>query len=172
MSAVEKESPILNWGLLGTLLVVIAAVAWVGVRILFPDTPTMFAGTVPSNLGVVNGHLTPCPSSPNCVSTQSSDAEHHIEPLNYDSSTDEAIAELKNIIISQPRAKLITEDDNYLYAQFTSKWMGFVDDVEFFANRDTGAIEARSASRLGESDLGVNLARINHIREQFNTASL
>lgn len=167
MSATENKSRSLNWGLSGVLLIVLAVVAWVGVRILLPETSTVFAGSVPNDLGTVNGHLTDCPSTPNCVSTQSSDAEHHIEPIAYDSSPDEAIEALKNIIEERPRAKLITEDDNYLYAQFTSKWLGFVDDVEFLVNKDTGAIETRSASRLGESDLGVNRTRINNIRERF-----
>jgi len=45
--------------------------------------------------------------------------------------------------------------------------MGYVDDVEFFANPDRGIIEVRSASRLGESDLGVNRQRIEAIRANF-----
>ena len=43
--------------------------------------------------------------------------------------------------------------------------MGFIDDVEFFVNKDKGVIDVRSASRLGESDLGVNRERIESIRQ-------
>lgn len=41
--------------------------------------------------------------------------------------------------------------------------MGFVDDVEFLLEA-AGAIQVRSASRLGKGDLGVNRARIEAIR--------
>ena len=66
-----------------------------------------------------------------------------------------------------PRTKIITAEGKYLYAEFTSAIMGYVDDVEFFANPDKGIIEVRSASRLGESDLGVNRQRIEAIRANF-----
>jgi len=45
--------------------------------------------------------------------------------------------------------------------------MGFVDDVEFYAPPDQPIIEVRSASRLGESDLGVNRQRVETIRSLF-----
>jgi uncharacterized protein (DUF1499 family) len=41
----------------------------------------IFAGKRPNHLGVRDGQLTPCPNTPNCVSSQSSDAVHKIEPL-------------------------------------------------------------------------------------------
>ena len=46
--------------------------------------------------------------------------------------------------------------------------MGFVDDVEFYC--DGTAIQVRSASRLGYSDLGVNRKRVEVIREAFDRA--
>ncbi|HEY9596037.1 MAG TPA: DUF1499 domain-containing protein, partial [Cyanophyceae cyanobacterium] len=45
--------------------------------------------------------------------------------------------------------------------------MGFVDDVEFFLDDNANVIQVRSASRLGESDLGVNRKRIETIRAEF-----
>ena len=45
--------------------------------------------------------------------------------------------------------------------------MGYVDDVEFYLNADKSIIEVRSASRLGESDLGVNRDRIEAIRTKL-----
>ena len=47
-------------------------------------------GTRPLNLGVKEGKLAPCPSTPNCVSSQSSDKEHSIEPLAYTGYADRA----------------------------------------------------------------------------------
>ncbi|NDJ23916.1 DUF1499 domain-containing protein [Nostoc sp. B(2019)] len=128
----------------------------------------IFAGKRPSNLGVSNGNLAPCPNSPNCVSSQSSDATHQIAPLNFTSNPEGAIATLKGIIESLPRTKIITESKDYLYAEFKSALMGFVDDVEFYLDRKANVIHVRSASRLGQSDLGVNRQRIETIRAQFN----
>jgi len=46
--------------------------------------------------------------------------------------------------------------------------MGFVDDVEFLIAPTAKVIHVRSASRLGESDLGVNRKRIETIRAKLN----
>jgi len=128
----------------------------------------VFAGKRPSNLGVSNGQLAPCPNSPNCVSSQSTDVLHTIAPLTFTSTPEEAIANLKKIIESLPRTKIITESQDYLYAEFKSALLGFVDDVEFYLDRNANVIQVRSASRLGQSDLGVNRKRIETIRAKFN----
>jgi len=128
----------------------------------------IFAGKRPSNLGVSDGKLAPCPNSPNCVSSQSSDATHQIAPLSFTSNPEEAIATLKGIIESLPRTQIITESQDYLYAEFKSALMGFVDDVEFYLDRKANVIQVRSASRLGQSDLGVNRQRIETIRAKLN----
>jgi len=122
----------------------------------------------PTNIGVQAGKLAACPSSPNCVSSQSLDAEHKIEPLTYNSTTVEAMAQLKKVIESEERTKILSETPNYLYAEFSSKLMGFVDDVEFYLDEAAKFIHVRSASRLGQSDLGVNRKRIETIRAKFN----
>jgi uncharacterized protein (DUF1499 family) len=46
--------------------------------------------------------------------------------------------------------------------------MGFVDDVEFLIDDSAKVIHVRSASRLGQSDLGVNRQRIETIRVKLN----
>lgn len=128
----------------------------------------MFAGNRPTNIGVQSDRLAPCPSSPNCVNSQSQDALHKIEPLTYDSTPTQALAELKTVIQSMERTQIITETEKYLYAEFTSKLMGFVDDVEFLIDESAKVIHVRSASRLGKSDLGVNRQRIETIRAKLN----
>jgi uncharacterized protein (DUF1499 family) len=72
------------------------------------------------------------------------------------------------VIQNLERTKVITETENYLHTEFTSKVMGFVDDVEFLLNDSTKVIHVRSASRLGESDLGVNRKRIETIRAKLD----
>jgi uncharacterized protein (DUF1499 family) len=126
-----------------------------------------FSGTRPTNIGVTDGKLLACPDSPNCVSSQSTDAEHKIAPLTYTGDPAKALADLKAVIENMPRTKIITAEGNYIYAEFTSAFMGYVDDVEFYLNTDKGIIEVRSASRLGKSDLGVNRDRVEAIRAQL-----
>lgn len=169
MSVTEGKPKLINRSLFAVVLLLLVTILWVGIRIALPDNPTILAGTRPENLGLTSGKLALCPSTPNCVSSQSEDPEHYIEPLTYQSSASEALAQLKNIIAKQERTKIITDDQsaNYLYAEFTSRWMGFVDDVEFSVNDKVKEIDMRSASRLGESDLGVNRDRLEKIRMQF-----
>ncbi len=129
-----------------------------------------FSGERPAALGVENGKLTECPPSPNCVSSQAEDEDHKIDAIAYETSADEAIGTIATILEDTSNANIITAEDNYIYAEFTSGLMGFVDDVEFYANPKDNQIEVRSASRLGESDLGVNRKRIEAIRRQFKEA--
>lgn len=130
-----------------------------------------FSGERPTILGVHDGALAPCPSSPNCVSSQSQDS-HRIEPLTYEGTPEDAIAQLKAVIESLPRTEIIAADDHYLYAEFTSALMGFVDDVEFYIDPNAPVIHVRSASRLGDSDLDVNRKRVELIRNKLSGLSL
>jgi uncharacterized protein (DUF1499 family) len=126
----------------------------------------VFAGTPPTNIGVNNGKLTGCPVTPNCVSSQVAaiDREHNILPIQFGGDNPTTIVKLKQVLASMPNHKIVKETDNYLYTEFTSKLMGFVDDVEFYLDNGSKTIQVRSASRLGESDLGVNRQRIEQIR--------
>ncbi|MEP0917447.1 DUF1499 domain-containing protein [Leptolyngbya sp. DQ-M1] len=157
------------------LLVLIASLCWFGVSAsamalpLNPPIATLFSfsGTRPTTLGLNNDRLAECPSTPNCVNSFSTDSTHAISPISYAVSPEAAIVKLKQTIESLPRTKIIKATDNYIYAEFTSKIMGFVDDVEFYLDNPANVIQVRSASRLGESDLGVNRQRIEAIRAQL-----
>jgi len=124
-----------------------------------------FSGTRPSNLGVNGGELAAVPDSPNCVSSQApeGDKEHYIAPLSVAGSSSEAIAKLKATVEGMERTEIIEQTDNYLYAEFSTPLMGYVDDVEFYAD-GSGTVQVRSASRLGKSDLGLNRKRVEEIR--------
>lgn len=78
------------------------------------------------------------------------------------------MANLKTIIQNMERTTIVTEAENYLYAEFKSKLLGFVDDVEFLIDDSAKVIHVRSASRLGQSDLGVNRNRVETIRAKLN----
>ena len=121
-----------------------------------------FSGTRPNDLGVNNGQLKACPGSPNCVNSQSDDPQSKIAPL-----PGVAISTIKEVVQDMERTKIVEETDNYLYAEFTSKLMGYVDDVEFYLDNSANVVHVRSASRLGQSDLGVNRKRVEEIRAKL-----
>lgn len=129
-----------------------------------------FPNSRPANVGIGSNGFAACPKTPNCVSSFSTDPVHQIEPLRYTSSPEQAFTNLKQTIAALPRTKVISETDTYLYTEFTSRFMGFVDDVEFSLDKPAGIIQVRSASRLGESDLGVNRRRIELIRTKLKDA--
>jgi uncharacterized protein (DUF1499 family) len=108
--------------------------------------------------------LAPCPSSPNCVSTQAQDAGHAIAPFRYRKSRAEAKEALKEVVRSLPRTKLVEEDETYLRYESTSLLLRFVDDVEFLFDDEAKTIHFRSASRTGYGDLGVNRTRMEQVR--------
>ncbi|MBA7533940.1 hypothetical protein ES705_26186 [subsurface metagenome] len=120
-------------------------------------------------IGIIDGKFHPCPKSPNCVSTQSTDEKHRMEPIQYSSTVDEAKGKIKNIITSFKRTKLITETENYLHFEFRTATFKFVDDVEFYLDDKEKLIHFRSAARMGWSDMGVNRKRMRKIRELYKS---
>lgn len=108
--------------------------------------------------------LSPCPSSPNCVSTQAIDEGHAITPFGYRKARAEAKEALKTVMAMLPRTKLVDEDESYLHYECTSLLLRFVDDVEFLFDETTKTVHFRSASRTGYSDLGVNRKRMEQVR--------
>ena len=129
----------------------------------------MFDWRRPGNLGVTNGRFAACRRTPNCVSSQAdpSDREHYIAPIPF---RGDAMAAVRRAVAAMPRATVISEKADYLYAEFRSKLLGYVDDVEFFF--DGAVIQVRSASRLGRRDFGVNRARVEKIRALLGSPDL
>lgn len=120
---------------------------------------------------VRNGKLPPCPDSPNCVSSQSPDKRHFVEPIHYDGTGQQALDRLNAVLRGMKRCRVVTVGDNDIHAEFTSAFFRFVDDVEFHIENDAKMIHIRSASRVGYSDFGVNRARMEKIRSLFKGAS-
>jgi uncharacterized protein (DUF1499 family) len=134
----------------------------------------LLQGTAPTGLGVHDGRLAAPSIKPNSVSSQADlwpghpqQAHARIAPL--PGSDPSAMARLQRIVQDYPGARIVESRPGYLYAQFTSRWMKFVDDAEFWLDPAAGVIQVRSASRLGESDLGVNRARIEALRTRLAT---
>lgn len=126
-----------------------------------------FEGNVPTNLGVTDGKLLNCPPSPNCVVSEDSDETHYIAPLSYEGDRTQAFNSFIKILSVVPDTKIVEQKEDYIRTESRSKIMGFVDDAEFYFPSDKKVIYWRSASRLGESDLGVNRRRLEQIRLAF-----
>ena len=118
----------------------------------------MFNWRRPTNLGVKDGRFAPCRRTPNCVCSQAdpADREHYIAPLSG------SLTDVLTAVQSLPQTRVVQSNATYLYAEFRSRLLGYVDDVEFFF--DGKETQVRSASRLGRRDFGVNRARIEEIR--------
>jgi uncharacterized protein (DUF1499 family) len=119
-------------------------------------------------MGVTGGRLAACPDSPNCVSSQSADPRHAIDPLRYEGTAQKARERLVKAISEMKRARIVIAEERYIHAEFTSAFFRFVDDVEFLLDDGTRTIHVRSASRVGYSDFGVNRRRVEEIRTRFD----
>jgi uncharacterized protein (DUF1499 family) len=146
------------------LAIGVGAIAVIGTAILAVLARVVKA---PTNLGVSNGKLAPCPNSPNCVSTQSQDLRHQIDTIPFTTSAAEARAALLQIIRSMERTEIIVDDPTYIRAEFRTKGIGYVDDVELYLDQEAGVIHFRSSARLPYWDWGFNRKRMEQIRAAF-----
>ena len=126
---------------------------------------------VAPELGLVDDALRPCPDSPNCVSSLATDDGHRVEPIwRGDDASDEAWMRLESAVRGRAGTKVVMRRPDYLWAEFSTSILGFVDDVEFHLDRGKGVIHVRSASRVGHSDLGANRKRVESLRAELEAA--
>jgi uncharacterized protein (DUF1499 family) len=159
----------IKWFLIIIVLIVIATV--------LAGRLGMLKGTAPSDLGVQEGKLKPPAMTPNSVTSQAKLYPDHpqleyaeIDPLPIIDDASTTLARIRGIVEAMNGAEIITSDEHYLYVQFTTRIMKFVDDAEFWFDPVANVIQVRSASRLGKSDLGVNRKRIETIRQQLTSS--
>jgi len=114
--------------------------------------------------------LPPCPDTPNCVSTQATDA-HAIPPIRYRSAQPEAMQRLLAVLRAVPRTTIVQSGADSIRVEFHTRIFRFVDDAQFLFDDKTKTIHFRSASRVGHSDLGVNRRRMEEIRRAFEAAA-
>ena len=111
-------------------------------------------GPVPPELGVDQGKLAACETPAHCARAVWSVGD----PV-------AALDTLTPALAGMPRVEVVSREPTYLHATAASALFGFVDDVELFADVPHGELQARSVSRLGDSDLGVNARRLDALRE-------
>jgi uncharacterized protein (DUF1499 family) len=138
-----------------------AAVIFTGLIFLsfgLPGGPVPAAEALPS--------LRPCPSSPNCVSSQAEDPGHRVELFPAAGNAAETLSRLEKAVKTFPRTAVVLREEHYLKAEFRTR-LGFVDDVEFLVDMEQGLVQVRSASRTGYWDLGVNRRRVEALRKVY-----
>ncbi len=155
--------PIFVWLVIVVVLLAILAVA--------AGQLGMLQGTPPTDLGVHDGRLKPPSMTENSVTSQAALYPDHpqrnyadIAPLAVKGGGPATLARIKAIVEGMNGAKIVKSEPDYLYAQFTTPLMKFVDDVEFWFDPVSNVIQVRSASRLGSNDFGVNRKRIEAVR--------
>lgn len=126
----------------------------------------------PPALGIHQDRLTPCPDSPNCVSSDADDERHHVAAFVLRPPLAESWAEVRAALDAVPRLRIVDEAGDYLRAESRSRVFRFIDDLELHFREGEGIIAVRSASRLGRGDLGVNRRRVERLRSLLASRGL
>ncbi|PCJ11441.1 MAG: hypothetical protein COB04_19115 [Gammaproteobacteria bacterium] len=131
----------------------------------------LFNGLRPKNLGVGSeGKFAPCPNSPNCASSQEDSVLHYVEPIPFVGNIVETMDRIRNVLEKDmDRIVVRVYETDYIYAEAQTAALHFVDDVEIYCVNDEEVCHIRSASRIGYSDLGVNLSRVKEIRQRVSS---
>jgi len=159
----------LRRALVAMLFVVIGAGAGIALHLASSKGATMFSGKRPDNLGVKEGRLASCGRRLNCVSSQADpgDAQRYVAPIPFKGSAVDALAAARRAVEAMARATIVRHEGNYLHAEFRSRLMGYVDDVEFTYDGKAAVLHLRSASRLGRRDFEVNRKRVEALRARI-----
>ena len=132
-------------------------------------------GRAPADLGAPQGQLKPPSLTRNSVSSQTDRHPGHpqadyarIDPLPFKAGGASASMQALAAALRQVAGvRVVSEDAGYLRAEARTRWLGFVDDLEFVADPQRGVIDLRSASRLGAEDFGANRQRIEALRAAY-----
>ncbi len=124
----------------------------------------------PSYLGLHNGQLSPMPSSPNAVSSQTDIEQKKVEALPFISIVD-AKKNAKRTLAQLSGNRIEAEESNYIHAVFTTETMKYNDDVELYFDEEAKLIHYRSQSRVGYSDRGLNRQRYERFSELYTQLS-
>ncbi|HKK14306.1 MAG TPA: DUF1499 domain-containing protein [Gammaproteobacteria bacterium] len=119
----------------------------------------------PPALGLTDGRLTPCPGTPNCVTSEAG-AIDAVGPLDFQGPAD-AAWDRARAAITALGGRIVADQGDYLRAVFTSPVLRFADDLELRLDRQGRVIHVRSAARVGHWDLGVNRRRVRALKSRF-----
>jgi len=116
-------------------------------------------------IGLIDNRLSPCPSTPNCICTEyPNDESHFTEAITFSAENADSVPTIMANAIEQTGGVITKAENNYIAATYTSKLFRYVDDFEVRIDKNKQLIHMRSASRVGKSDFGANLKRIESLR--------
>ena len=111
--------------------------------------------------GLVDSRLSRCSDKPNCICTEYPNHKlHYTNAISYDELFLDKLARA----IKSTGGTISTNQDNYIAATYTSRLFRYVDDFELRIDTENKLIHIRSASRVGHSDMGANLKRIENFK--------
>lgn len=142
-------------------VVVLLPVVFLAVRSAFAPGPPA--------LGLRDGKLAPCPSTPNCVSSQAPGTSRSVAPIPFEGAPEAALARARRALEALPRTRVVAEGPGYLRAESTTLVFRFVDDVEVAVDGPSRLLHVRSASRTGTTDFGTNRRRVEALRALFSS---
>ena len=111
--------------------------------------------------------LASCPGSPNCVSSQAESPAQKIQPFPLKTNGVHTLPALRRLIEKLPGVRVVETEPDYFRAEFSSRILRFVDDVEFLLDPEEQVVHVRSASRTGYWDFGANRKRVERIRQTY-----
>ena len=151
------------------LAVLIVFGLWLAFVNLTGRENSMWFGGRPSTLGVKEGKLAGPRKTPNSVVSEGIESTHpaYVAPIAFTGDPRAALAKLGAVLQVLDRVTIIKVEETYLYAEFRSKTLGYVDDFEARVDSAASVIHVRSSSRLGYSDKGFNRSRAELIRAKF-----
>jgi uncharacterized protein (DUF1499 family) len=161
------------------LLLAVATLAGAALLLWIAGQLGAWRGQRPADLGVQAGRLKPPSLTRNSVSSQAQLYPDHPQrvqaqtapwPLRVPGDPAASLAQLAQVLARTPGVVLVTQQPDYLHAEAETRWMRFVDDLEFYAPPGADAIEVRSASRLGREDLGTNRRRLLGLQADYLAA--
>ena len=154
---------------------IVIALAGAALALLLAGQLGLLRGAPPDDLGVRDGKLKRPSKTPNSVSSQADAWPDHpqqayarIAPLALREDGPATIARLAALCQGLPGATVVSSKPDYLYVQFQTPWLKFVDDAEFWYDPAAKVVQVRSASRIGRKDFGVNRARVESMRSRLN----
>ena len=152
-------------------LIVPAALA---LLLLVAGQAGLLKSSPPADLGVRDGRLKPPSDTENSVTSQASLYPDHpqrdsaeiapISPDDQDADGSRTLARIEKVIDEMAGAVVVETSPGYLRAEFTSKMLKFIDDVEFWLDPPGNVVHVRAAARLGRSDFGANRRHVEAVR--------
>ena len=90
-----------------------------------------------------------CPDKPNCICSEfPADKSHYVESLMFTALDTNSVLSAFTTLIKQSGGKIDAVNAHGLAARFTTRWMGYVDDVQIRVDVEQRRIHFRSCFQI------------------------